>query len=144
MLFVYGKKSLIKMIAIVLSFNLFALPILLQAVETNSIIVQQEEEDYQMICATAEADAEEDEGGATGYGIGGFLCGIFGWLFATISKPKPPASRLVGKSETYVAAYSDCYEAKAKSIRTHAACMGWVAGAVVSLLILSLGGTSTK
>jgi len=135
MISIYSKTGLTKIIAIILCFNLFTLPIFVQAIETNSITIQEEEEDLEMVCVKAETDAEEDENGALGYGIGGFLCGLFGWLFATISKPKAPAARLVGKSENYVAIYSDCYEKKAKKIRTGAACTGWSIAISVGALI---------
>lgn len=87
----------------------------------------------------AETDARADQSGF-GYGVGGFLCGIFGWLFATLSSPDVPAARLVGKSSNYVVVYSEAYKSKAKSIRTRAACTGWGIGALATVAIFAATG----
>ena len=132
----------IKALSIILCIQLVSFPILLQAAENNSIPPQ--EQSYEQICAIAEADARHDEGGAMGYAIGGFICGIFGWLFAIANEAKTPAGRLVGKDSNYVLAYSTCYEKRVKKIRTKAACTGWAVGTAVSLAYLAAtGGFST-
>lgn len=129
----------IKLVALTLSFNLLVVPLMAQAAENNSL-PQDQELSYEQICAQAEEDATKDEGGAIGYGIGGFLCGIVGYLIASASKTQVPAARLVGKDSNYAQAYTACYEKKAKSIRTKAACTGWVIGAVVSIVYLAASG----
>ncbi|MBI3194993.1 MAG: hypothetical protein HYZ34_11105 [Ignavibacteriae bacterium] len=105
--------------------------------------MMQQDPSAEIIMAQAEADAQEDVSGAV-YGIGGFLCGIFGWLAATLSSPEVPAVRLIGKSSNYVSIYSEAYKSKAKSIRTTAACTGWAIGAAVSLIIFAAGGGATS
>jgi len=135
-----------RFLAIIISANILVIPIIVQAGETKLVKLQQQDqqqdpeqaEDFGAICMQAEFDAEKDEEGAIGYGFAGFLCGIFGWLFAHASSPKVPAKRLVGKSQNYVEAYSSCYEKKAKKIRTSAACTGWLVGASVGLLIFTI------
>jgi hypothetical protein len=103
----------------------------------------QQDPSAEIIMAQAEADAQEDVSG-TVYGIGGFLCGIFGWLAATLSSPDVPAARLVGKSSNYVSIYTEAYKSKAKSIRTTAACTGWAIGSAISLIVLAAGGGTTS
>lgn len=131
----------IKAISLILCFNLLALPVLAQAAENSAINQDQQQElDYARICAQAEADAEKDEGGAIAFGIGGFLCGVIGFLIAYASTPKAPAERLVGKDPNYVQAYSTCYEKKAKSIRTKAACTGWSMAVLVGVIYVAASG----
>ena len=131
----------IRTLSLLICISVLALPIMVQAQINDSMAQQQEEQDYQMICAQAEEDAQRDEGGATGYMLGGCLCGVFGFLIAYGSSPKAPSDRLVGKDPNYVHAYSKCYEQKAKKIRTSAACTGWLVGSAVSFAILFSGGT---
>ncbi|GEM_PF-2331638 len=114
-----------------LSFLILTIPVtqaLAQAQTTN------QELSAEQIIAIAEADASEDTN-ATIYGLGGFCCGIFGWLFAMLSKPDVPSARLVGKSADYVTVYSNAYRNKVKSLRTHAACVGWAIGTTVSIVV---------
>lgn len=127
-----------KIMAVILMINILAVPVLAQEVEKTPP-QPQEQSDYTQICETAKVDANAD-GGTTGYAIGGFLCGIFGYLIAAASAPQVPASRLVGKDANYVQAYSSCYEKQAKKIRKSAACTGWAIGSSVSLLYLALSG----
>lgn len=132
MLSIYNYSKLFKAITVLLCFMMFVTPIINVFAQTNTV---NQEPSYAQIQATAEADAREDESGI-GYGIGGFFCGIFGWLFAQVSSPDVPASRLIGKSTNYVAVYAEAYKRKAKSIRTTAACIGWAIGSTVSLIIM--------
>ncbi|MBM2815430.1 MAG: hypothetical protein HW421_2192 [Ignavibacteria bacterium] len=100
---------------------------------------KKESTDFKQICDIAEDDARADEGNAIGYGAGGFLCGIFGWLVAELSSPRTPSARLIGKDLNYSTAYTTCYEKKAKSIRRTSACTGWVIGSTVSIILIYAG-----
>ena len=88
--------------------------------------------------ADARADAERDvesDVSAGGWFAAGFLCGVFGWLFAYLSDSKPPVSRIMGKDSDYVLAYSSEYESKAKGVKTSKSMIGCLVGAVVSIVI---------
>jgi len=97
-----------------------------------------EKEDYAQICSTAENDAKAHS--STGYAVGGFFCGVFGFAIAAVSSPKPPIEKIDGKSPEYVSAYTRCYADKAKKKNMGSACGGWALGAAASLLILTLTG----
>lgn len=97
---------------------------------TPALIYAQEIETTQ-VCAQAEADAERDVNSTLWLG-GGCLLGLIGLGAAYLIEPSPPAMRLVGKSPEYVAAYSDCYKAKGKSIQTKNATIGCVVGYAVT------------
>lgn len=129
---IYNYSRLLKVFTILLCFMMFVTPIINVLAQTKTM---NQEPSYAEIQAQAEADAREDESGV-GYGIGGFFCGIFGWLFAQLSSPDVPATRLIGKSANYVAIYAEAYKRKAKSVRTTAACIGWAIGSTVSLIII--------
>lgn len=92
-------------------------------------------------------DAESDIS-AGGWFAAGFLCGVFGWLFAYLSDSKPPVSRLMGKDSDYVLAYSSEYESKAKGIKTSKSLIGCLVGSVVSIIIqvaiISSSGSSSN
>ena len=96
---------------------------------------QEEPQEVERIRAQAEADAVADGGDKTTYGIGGFLCGILGYIFAAASNVTVPPERLIGKSPTYVEAYSDSYTQKVKKMRKSAACTGWIFGAIIALTV---------
>lgn len=84
--------------------------------------------------ADAQRDAEADVS-AGGWFAAGFLCGVFGWLYAYLSDSKPPVSRIMGKDSDYVLAYSAEYENKAKGIKTSKTLIGCVVGSVISLVV---------
>lgn len=130
-----------KMLIIVLCGLLIATPISQTFAQE---LMAQIDPSAEKIMQEAEADAHADVSG-TVFGIGGFFCGIFGWLAATLISPDVPSARLIGKSSNYVSIYTQAYKDKVKSIRTTAACTGWVLGSAVSVLILtSSGGLNTK
>jgi hypothetical protein len=97
--------------------------------------------ELQTACNSAKASAKENHS-STGYMVGGFLCGVFGFALALMSKPDPPAEALLGKSGDYVLIYTNCYQEVAKKKNVSASCSGWVAGAAVALLIQSSSSSS--
>lgn len=82
----------------------------------------------------AQRDAESDVS-AGGWFAAGFLCGVFGWLFAYLSDSHAPASRFMGKNSDYVLMYSSEYEAKVKNIKTSKSLVGCLVGAVVGIVL---------
>jgi len=80
-------------------------------------------------CTQAQLDAQADVNSTLWFGAG-CLLGIWGVGAAYVIEPSPPASRLIGMPPDYVAMYSDCYKAKAKSIQTSKAIKGCVVDAV--------------
>ena len=60
-------------------------------------------------CPEAKAAAENDVNGTLWF-LGGCLGGIIGLGAAYIIEPDPPSQALVGKSDQYVAEYTDCYK----------------------------------
>ncbi len=83
-------------------------------------------------CAQAQQDVQMEVNKTLWLAIG-FFGGIFGIAAAYIIEPSPPASKLLGKSPEYVAAYTDCYKEAGKKIQTNAAIKGCVIGALVSI-----------
>lgn len=83
-------------------------------------------------CTDAERDAEANTN-KTIWFIAGCLGGLIGLIIAYAIEPSPPATKLLGKSPEYVAAYTDCYKRKGKSVQTKTALLGCGVAAVVYL-----------
>jgi hypothetical protein len=101
-----------------------ALALVLSAIflaEPSVAAVLQEQTDE--ACRTGEADANQETSGALWFVAG---CGleVVGVVLAYVIKPTPAASRLVGKTPEYVAAYTDCYQSKALAIQEKWAWIG--------------------
>ena len=86
-------------------------------------------------------DGELDAKGNPVYGCGGFACGVFGFLAAALSDPKPSPQLLVqmeeSKGKDYCIGYQMAYSKKAKKQNMIFAGAGWVIGAAVSLAIMA-------
>ncbi len=128
--FIRNRFVVVNLLMVALMLNLVILPITMDF----SFAQDAETENYESICQKAEQDAIEDEDSSASFAFGGFMCGVFGYIFAATSKPEPPVERLVGKDEDYAHAYATCYRQKAKSLRTKAACIGWAVGSTVSMV----------
>jgi hypothetical protein len=72
-----------------------------------------------------ERDARTDVSGTLWFIAGCCMSGT-GVFFAYLYAPNPPATRLLGKSPEYVAAYTDAYRAAAKGTQTSNAWSGCV------------------
>jgi hypothetical protein len=70
-----------------------------------------------------ERDADQETSAALWF-IAGCGVGALGVVGAYVISPNPSASKLLGKSPEYVAAYTDAYKEKAKSIQTKNAWIG--------------------
>ena len=81
----------------------------------------------------AEQDAKSDAKKVTWFFIG-FFGNIVGALIASIYEPVPPASRLLEKSPEYVAAYTDSYKAKGRSIQLRQSIIGLVIPFILMIL----------
>ena len=83
--------------------------------------------------AQAIADAKNDAN-KTGWFMAGCFLNILGVAMARTTKAPVPAERLVGKSLTYIVAYTSAYQAKRTEIQT-AAAWGGVAACAVGCLV---------
>ena len=92
-----------------------------------------DKEDYESVCSTAKNDARAAN--TVPYMVGGFCCGVFGFVFAAVSSPAVPADRLAGKSSDYTSAYTRCYQNEARGRNMKAACGGWAIGTAVGLVV---------
>lgn len=86
---------------------------------------------YQDSDPVAEAEAAADRENGTVWFIGGCLGTVLTLILAQVMDPTPPASALLGKSDEYVAQYTDTYIEEVKSKRTKNAIYGCVTGGVL-------------
>lgn len=112
-----------KFTSLFLAVMMFVFPIVVNAQATADAIAQ------------AQVDASSDVNGMLWMGAG-CLFGILGVGAAYIIEPSPKATRLLGKSPEYVAAYTDAYKNKAKSVQTSNAWIGCLGGTALYLLLL--------
>ena len=127
-------------IAMVLIVAMIAAPALAMAESgPGNIPVKQE---AQKGCADGERQAESDISGGTWFAIG-CLAGLIGYVIS-LSEPNPPATKLLGKSPEYVAAYTDCYRQKGKKIKSKNALTGCLVGtgATVALYAIAIAAAS--
>jgi len=80
-------------------------------------------------CLQAQMDAERDVNSTLWLGAG-CLFTLLGVGAAYLIEPSPSAVSMLGKSPEYVAAYTDCYKDKGRSIQTKNAWTGCLIGAV--------------
>lgn len=74
------------------------------------------------------------------WGLVGFGCGIVGVGAAYLWAPSVPMGRIIGKSQEYVAAYTDSYRSAAKGAQAMAAGVGCVAWGLIYALLMSASG----
>jgi hypothetical protein len=90
--------------------------------------------------AQGRIEGERDAKGNPAYACGGAACGVFGFIFAALSDPKPPAHVMLEleetKGESYAMGYEMAYSKKSKSRNMVYAGVGWVVGAAISFAIL--------
>ncbi len=121
-----------KFLIVLLSWSMLFVPLFAQNAENT--------------CAQAQLDAQTDVNSNLWFGAG-CLFGLIGWGAAYVIEANPPATRMLGKSPEYVALYSDCYRAEAKTIQTKKALNGCLIGACVSVvfqvMVLSAAASET-
>ena len=88
-------------------------------------------------CFDAKLDVRKDVNTILWLGAG-CLFSILGVGAAYVIKPSPPASRLLGKSSDYVAAYTNCYRHEGRKLQTRAAAVGCVSGASAAVALYPL------
>ena len=124
----------IKIIAVLLILQVFALPLVAQEENNQALTAER------IAMVKAEAEAMCGDSNVAGYGFGGFMCGIIGWAIAVSSNVTPPAEALLqynaAEQEIFISAYEKCVKSK----RSKAACSGWILGSLLSLAIMSSGG----
>lgn len=120
-----------KTFSLFLALTILVIPLLAQVNQT----------DLSQARMQAEIDAKRDVKAAVWFIIGcaGSLIGL---LIAQVITPSPPQAALVGKSPEYVAAYTDVYVRKVKSIRTNYSLYGCGAsvvgyGVLIAVLVAS-------
>jgi hypothetical protein len=116
------KRKCFAAIAVVMSFMVFAVPILAQ------------QNDLEIGRMAGEQAARANVNGTLWLAAG--CVSIFGIILAYLVEPSPPATALLGKSPEYVAAYTDAYKMTAKSIQTSKAWTGCIVG---TLAYIALG-----
>lgn len=114
------KKLFKGMVAMGVALVLLGEPAMLMAQNSNAT----------QACAQAQQDAQTEINKTLWLAIG-FVGGILGIIAAYVIEPSPPASKLLGKSPKYVAAYTDCYKDAGKKIQANAAIKGCVIGGLV-------------
>jgi hypothetical protein len=115
------KSLYIKPIALLLILLIFYIPLFVFA------------QDIQQAKLDAERDAAANTSGGLWF-VAGCLGGVIGLILSYYLLPNPPQASLLGKSPEYVAAYTDAYKLKAKSIQTKKAWTGCGAAAVAYAL----------
>lgn len=82
----------------------------------------------------------------TGWFFAGCLGGVAGWIISMIVEPNPPATKLLGKSPEYVAAYIDAYRLEGKNIQKKSALSGCLleVGVSLALQLIILSATPTN
>jgi hypothetical protein len=123
-------------ISLFLALAIIALPLLAQQSETQNAIRE------------AELQAKTDAN-STLWLFFGCIGSILAIALGQLIEPKPPQSSLLGKSPEYVAAYTDAYVKKVKSVRMSNSLIGcgigtalWV-GAYVLLFAAAAATTPT-
>lgn len=137
--------ALLSLLVVVTPMAALAQEIETPVVQDTTAVTDEASTAYLQIKQQAEADAEADAHSG-GYGVAGFFCGIFGWIFALASNPEVPGERVVGKSSSYMAVYADVYKDAVRSKNIRAACTGWGIGAAisVSVMLIVMNSSSIK
>lgn len=114
-----------KVVSTLIIFLMIAVPIIVLA------------EDAGDACLQAQMDAERNVSGPLWFGAG-CLFGILGVGAAYLIEPSPSAMGLLGKSPEYVAAYTDCYKDKGRSVQTKNAWIGCLVGSAAEAAIYTI------
>lgn len=94
------------------------------------------DQDAYVGCADGERQAEQDIQGSTWFVIG-CLAGLIGYVIA-LQEPNPPATPLLGKDESYVASFTDCYRKKGKKIKSSNALGGCLVGSALTAALYTV------
>ena len=112
-------------------FHVLAIFMSLLVLSMPQIVIAQETSEIQQATADARKDVERDMS-PLAWGAAGFLCGCFAPAYAYISTPQVPAGALLGKSPTYVNAYTQVYQEDVKRKRIQATFIGCAVGSAMS------------
>jgi hypothetical protein len=125
------KKSL----SLLIAFTLVMLPAVISAQDNGDGDIEEKQENP---CIQAYLDAERETRDILWLGAG-CLLGCLGIGAAYLIEPSPSTMNLLGKSPEYVAAYTDCYTNKGRSIQTNKALIGCIVGTLLWSAV-SIGG----
>ena len=122
-------------------FHVFVCLMIILVLSLPFVSLAQQNTIQQQAMADAEQDVSVDVNGSLWF-LGGCLGNITVLVIASVFEPHPPASRLLGKSPEYIAAYTDTYRAKATNLQASRALAGCLTGTAVvcvgySFLIIS-------
>ena len=115
-------NTIFQMLVIFMSMFMLSMP---------EIAIAQETSEDQQATEDARRDAEQNVS-PLAWGSAGFLCGCFGAAYAYFSTPEIPVGALLGKTPTYVDAYTRVYLQNAKRRRIQSAIIGCAIGSAVS------------
>lgn len=113
-----------KSVALGMAVLMLAVPVLAQQAATDAVL-------------EAQSQAEADFNKAMWLGVG-CLLGWVGILIGYLVQPSPPATALMGKSPEYVAAYTEAYKEKMKSLQTRYALIGCLGNMAFSMVYVAL------
>lgn len=111
-------------------FHVFVCLMVILVLSIPFVCLAQHNTIQQQAIADAEKDVSVDVNGSLWF-LGGCLGNITVLVIASVFEPNPPASRLLGKSPEYIAAYTDTYRAKATNLQTTRALAGCLTGTAV-------------
>ncbi|MDQ1329341.1 MAG: hypothetical protein QG641_2630 [Candidatus Poribacteria bacterium] len=122
-------------IAVVMSFVMFATPILAQQGEI-------------MAGRMAGEMAARSEVNSMMWMAIGCIGGLLGVIIAYVYEPSPSATQLLGKSPEYVASYSDAYKSVAKRTQASKAWIGCIASGILyivyAVIVVAAADTTTN
>lgn len=119
------KHKCFMVVTIIMSFMVFATPILAQQGEL-------------MAGRVAGEQAARARVNGTLWLLIGCIGGEVGIIVAYLLEPNPPSTQLLGKSPEYVAAYTDAYKVTAKSIQSRKAWTGCIASNVIAAVVYAV------
>ena len=125
-----GRRMLKKSVVLGMAVLTLVVPIMAQEAATNAVIQDQQQ-------------AEADFNKAMWLGVG-CLLGWVGLLIGYLVQPSPPATALMGKSPEYVAAYTEAYKEKMKSLQTKYALVGCLGNMALSMVYVALVASASE
>ena len=112
-------------------FPIFIIFFSLSVLGIPQIAIAQQTSEIQQATQDARRDAQQNVSPFAWASVG-FVCGCFGPAYAYLATPEIPVGALLGKTPTYVDAYTSVYHQNAKRRRLQASVIGCAIGSAVS------------